>query len=179
MHKLLSYLTFRWKSGNQHGLHSPFVYQLLTKGIYEANLHEEFIANDENISKIDLIILKIVCYFQPSEVIMSELFRNKCAVVKEFLKIEKKQTYKIDLLNGNEINQLDLEGYQSNQIILIREPHFSKEIEQKWDQLVSDKKSIVSIDFYHVGLLFFRTEQQKQHFILRTTSKTKYFKWFR
>ncbi|WP_417885725.1 O-methyltransferase [Zunongwangia sp.] len=35
MHQALAYFRFLWKSQNQHGLHSPFVYQLVTCCFYD------------------------------------------------------------------------------------------------------------------------------------------------
>ena len=40
--QLKSYLTFLLKSQNQHGLHSPFVYDLVTKCFYDRSDHKEY-----------------------------------------------------------------------------------------------------------------------------------------
>ena len=45
--KTYSYLKFLLKSQNQHGLHSPFVYYFVTKGLYK-----------QKIKNIDLLELK-------------------------------------------------------------------------------------------------------------------------
>ena len=39
---LKSYLKFLWKSKNEHGVHSPFVYDLVTKCFYEKTYYPEY-----------------------------------------------------------------------------------------------------------------------------------------
>ena len=39
---LLSYLKFLWQSKNEHGIHSPFVYNLVTKCFYETTNYPEY-----------------------------------------------------------------------------------------------------------------------------------------
>ncbi|MBA6152719.1 O-methyltransferase [Gelidibacter maritimus] len=42
MHQLLSYIKFLLKSKNQHGVHSPFVYDLVTTCFYDRKKHTEY-----------------------------------------------------------------------------------------------------------------------------------------
>ena len=44
MHQILSYIKFLLKSSNQHGVHSPFVYDLVTKCFYDRTEHPEYAA---------------------------------------------------------------------------------------------------------------------------------------
>ncbi len=43
MRIILSYLTFLWKSKNEHGVHSPFVFDLVTKCFYDKNQYFEYL----------------------------------------------------------------------------------------------------------------------------------------
>lgn len=42
MHQILSYIKFLLKSSNQHGVHSPFVYNLVTKCFYDKTIYPEY-----------------------------------------------------------------------------------------------------------------------------------------
>ena len=42
MYQILSYIKFLFKSTNQHGVHSPFVYQLVTKCFYDTSYHDAY-----------------------------------------------------------------------------------------------------------------------------------------
>ena len=42
LHSIKSYLKFLWNSKNQHGVHSPFVYNLVTKCFYDKTNYEEY-----------------------------------------------------------------------------------------------------------------------------------------
>ena len=42
LHILKSYLKFLWNSKNEHGVHSPFVFDLVTKCFYDKKKHFEY-----------------------------------------------------------------------------------------------------------------------------------------
>lgn len=42
LHQILSYIKFLLKSSNQHGVHSPFVYDLVTKCFYDRTKYPEY-----------------------------------------------------------------------------------------------------------------------------------------
>lgn len=52
-------------------------------------------------------------------------------------------------------------------IIIIDDPHRSPEMEQAWQQITADPTVTLSIDLYHIGLLFLRPELPKQHYIVK------------
>jgi predicted O-methyltransferase YrrM len=45
--------------------------------------------------------------------------------------------------------------------------YWSKEMTKAWQQICQHPKATVTIDLFQVGLVFFRTEQPKQHFTLK------------
>ncbi len=45
--------------------------------------------------------------------------------------------------------------------------HWSPEMEQAWEQIKQHPKVMISIDLFWIGLIFFRTNQPKQDFVLR------------
>ena len=58
--------------------------------------------------------------------------------------------------------------YASNHTIFIFDDiHWSKEMEKAWREIVADEDVTVSIDLFCVGVVFFRKEITKQHFVLK------------
>jgi hypothetical protein len=45
--------------------------------------------------------------------------------------------------------------------------HWSKEMEQAWEIIKSHPQVTVTIDTFQWGLVFFRREQPKEHFVIR------------
>ncbi len=60
-----------------------------------------------------------------------------------------------------------LERCNENSIIILDDIHWSKEMNQAWQQIVSLPSVIISIDFFHFGMVHFKKGVEKQHFILR------------
>lgn len=53
-------------------------------------------------------------------------------------------------------------------ILIFDDIHWSKEMEQAWDEIRNDQAVTLSIDLFFIGLVFFRKEQKvKQHFVIR------------
>jgi len=53
-------------------------------------------------------------------------------------------------------------------ILIFDDIHWSKEMEQAWDEIRTDASVTLSIDLFFIGLVFFRKEQKiKQHFVIR------------
>jgi len=45
--------------------------------------------------------------------------------------------------------------------------HWSPEMEQTWEEIKAHPKALITVDLFFMGLVFFRTNQPKQHFKLR------------
>lgn len=53
-------------------------------------------------------------------------------------------------------------------ILIFDDIHWSKEMEQAWDEIRKDEAVTLSIDLFFIGLVFFRKEhKEKQHFTIR------------
>ncbi|MDH3322407.1 MAG: class I SAM-dependent methyltransferase [Flavobacteriaceae bacterium] len=55
VHKIQSYIKFLKRSSNQHGVHSPFVYNFITKCLYN---HDEYDGNYEHFKEFKASLLK-------------------------------------------------------------------------------------------------------------------------
>jgi predicted O-methyltransferase YrrM len=55
-----------------------------------------------------------------------------------------------------------------NSILIFDDIHWSKEMEQAWEEIKEHPSVRVTIDLFFIGLVFFRKEQkEKEHFIIR------------
>ncbi len=60
-----------------------------------------------------------------------------------------------------------LQHSNNNSVIAIGNIHASAQMEAAWQAIKNDPNVTVTIDTYHLGLVFFRHGQAKQHFIVR------------
>lgn len=60
-----------------------------------------------------------------------------------------------------------LEFANTNSVFVIADIHWSREMETAWSRMQAHPRVTLSLDLFHLGLLFFRTEpQQKEHFTI-------------
>jgi predicted O-methyltransferase YrrM len=56
----------------------------------------------------------------------------------------------------------------TNQTVFIfHDIHQSQEMERAWQEIIQTQSITLSLDFYRLGVVFFKKELSKQHFILR------------
>lgn len=60
-----------------------------------------------------------------------------------------------------------LKYFHNNSIVAVNNIHKSKEIEEVWRKIITQKEVTISIDLFFIGLVFFRKEQVKENFIIR------------
>jgi predicted O-methyltransferase YrrM len=256
--QIKSYLKFLWHSKNEHAVHSPFVFNLLTKCFYDKkpkpeysiikNYRSSLIKNKNTINVTDFgagsrvfksnsrqisqiaktagitpkraeLLFRITNYFQPDTILeigtslglaTSALalgnprasivtlegcqetanqcqlqlqkfnFNNVNSIITEFndyLKNHRPSTinYQLIYFDGNHSKKATLEYFElllptiTNETVWIFDDiHWSAEMEESWEIIKDHPKVTVSIDTFQWGLVFFRYEQPKQHFIIRT-----------
>ncbi len=52
-------------------------------------------------------------------------------------------------------------------VFIFDDIHWSKGMEEAWEYIINDKRVTISIDLFHLGLVFFRKGTVKQDFIIR------------
>nr|WP_309760799.1 class I SAM-dependent methyltransferase [Flavobacterium sp.] len=259
--QIKSYLQFLWRSKNEHAVHSPFVFSLLTKCFYDKKSKPEYavlrkyrnslLANKNTIEVTDFgagskvfksntrvvaqiaktagisrkraeLLFRITYYFQPDSVLeigtslglataalslgsqsvgikakittlegcpntiaiaKSQLqlfnFDNVNPIVTEFssfLGDIQLQTlnFKLIYFDGNHSKKATLDYFDlllptiTNETVwIIDDIHWSPEMKNAWEIIKTHPKVTVTIDTFQWGLVFFRREQPKQHFIIR------------
>lgn len=282
MHIIISYLKFLLRSSNQHGVHSPFVYSLVTKGFYDRKKYPAYgvlknfrrsllkdkkvievtdfgagsrvfksskrkvseIAKNAGISpKRARLLNRLVKYLQVDNAlelgtsvglgtaamaagnkvevtsiegcpetakVAEEKFKefglkNVDLQVGRFKEVlensgqrrvdsgpektlipnslstqrttnHKQQTTHYDLIyiDGNHQKKATLEYFQmllptvhNDSIMIFDDIHWSPEMEEAWEEIKLHSAVKVSIDTFQWGLIFFRREQEKEHFVIR------------
>ena len=160
--KLIARIQFLLTSTNQHGVHSPFVFDFVTKGLYPKSAkfeHHKVHITAKNLSKKELKILqKIGAYFEVEHVYTHQ---------KE-LENSLNSDYKILFIN-------DIENFYLNDsfsampklCLVFHRIHRKLKAQQQWKSICENKQATVTIDLYYFGLVFFRKEQEKEHFKIR------------
>jgi predicted O-methyltransferase YrrM len=255
--KISSYLKFLYHSKNEHGVHSPFVFDLLTKCFYDKKKYPEykilktyrnsllsntgmievtdfgagskvFKSNKRQISTIAKmagistkrakLLFRIVRYFQPSSILeigtslglatsslslgnpnskiitlegcpmtaaQGELqlqkfnFSNAHSIIAEFstyLQTINHQPSTINLIyfDGNHSKKATLEYFErllptitNDSVWIFDDIHWSQDMEDAWELIKNHTTVKVTIDTFQWGLVFFRQEQEKEHFVIR------------
>ncbi|AIY13612.1 hypothetical protein M667_10545 [Cellulophaga baltica NN016038] len=159
---LLRYLSFLFSSTNQHGVHSPFVYTLVTKGLYKKDKYT-------SIKSLNTA-LKLLDYFKISEINLKDQNETfKALITEKFPNIgldnnSESFIYLDNLSDKNVLFLKELERFNNDTLIYIN--NINKNYAH-WQALITLEKIKVSIDTFHGGILFFRREQVKEHFKIR------------
>ncbi len=181
--RIQSYLQFLWHSKNEHGVHSPFIFLLLTQGLYnkKIKLPVAALSTYKGVnSKKSRLLFKIVRYFSPKSI----LIVGDTTFEKEVMALANpKATIDIALDSANydciyihsqqfpfitneRIEQM-LNTTENDSFWILENIHANPAAEALWQTLQQNPKVTVTIDTYHFGLVFFRKEQAKEHFIIR------------
>ncbi|SHI38077.1 Predicted O-methyltransferase YrrM [Mesonia phycicola] len=252
--QLKSYLKFLVSSRNQHGVHSPFVYSLVTKCFYDRknkNAYQKIsayrkdifqqkkeinvtdfgagsrvfksnkrkvaaIAKNAGISwKRSKLLYRLSTYLEYSNVLelgtsvglataslaankklnvftiegcpqtahiatqtlqKHQLYNAKVTVGK-FEEILKNYSHKIDLayIDGNHSKEATLKNFElllklkhNDSLFIFDDIYWSEEMLQAWEEIKNHPEVTVTIDTFYWGLVFFRKEQAKEHFKIRS-----------
>lgn len=253
----VNYLTYRLKSTSEHGVHSPFVFDLVTNVIYNKvdfyvykeieAVRTHLLESEKTIEFEDLgagslktqskkrkieeiakysvkpkkysqLLFRLVNHFQPTQIlelgtslgittsylakanskgkiISVEGTKEIAAVAKEnFTQLEIKNVEQIIGNFDNElpallnkIEKLDfvffdgnhrkdatlnyfyqcLEKANDKSVFVFDDIYWSSGMKQAWQEIKNNTKVTVTIDLFFMGIVFFRQEQVKQHFIIK------------
>ena len=255
-----SYIKFLLNSTNEHGVHSPFVFDLITKCFHDKTIYPEynvlknyrkfllenkntievtdfgagsrvFKSNNREIAKIAQtagissknaeLLFRITHYFQPknileigtslglatsalssgnqnAEVISLEGCPNTMAITKEMFqnssfkfnsenikfvntKFEdylsncqlKTENWQLIYFDGNHSKKATLAYFETllptisnDSVWIFDDIHWSLDMEEAWDSIKNHPEVSVTIDTFQWGIVFFRKEQNKEHFII-------------
>ncbi len=187
--RITSYLKFLLKSTNQHGVHSPFVYDVVTKCFYDTNkpvahksikrLYKDYNGKRSiNSLKTTKLLNHLSSYFGFTKVAIidnSSDFVSKVLSIDNSISIvdidEQDDLCDLIYVNLNTTNLKSLENLFSkthnNSLIIVSNIYQSKENTLTWKKVKCLSAVRVTIDTYSLGFIFFRKEQVKEHFTIR------------
>ncbi len=164
MHNLIKHLKFLLSSTNQHGVHSPFVYNYVTKCLYSGQNYKG--------TKTTMVLLKSIRYFEIKNVwFPSNQKAVKNRIVTEFKSIEfKNDPYDLIYMDVSDFESkfsLLSNNIHNDTVLLLDSIYKDKENINLWKTIKKRKEVIVTIDMFYCGAIFFRQEQVKEHFKVR------------
>ncbi|WP_430905844.1 hypothetical protein [Maribacter sp. 2-571] len=165
---LLRYLGFLLTSTNRHGVHSPFVYKLVTQCIHDGTRF--FLQKRKSL----LVLKKTIAYFKPQQLYFyggdPQLALKYGATTSELEKGN--EPYDLAFVDAATLarpNAMDhLKAYaHNNSVLLIDSIQATREHRVFWEKLKIDPRVTVTVDLFFCGFVFFRKEQAKEHFKIR------------
>ena len=191
LHILKSYIKFLYHSKNEHGVHSPFVFDLVTKCLYDNTKYPKYSLLKNN-SKRARLFFRIIRYFKPKTILEignpteldTNLFSSEIISIEDFEKNKlskndktfdfRLSTFDFIYFNQNESQKTTLAYFElllptikNDSVWMINDIHKSTENENTWEIIKKHPKVKVTIDTFHFGMVFFRAEQEKEHFVIR------------
>lgn len=93
----------------------------------------------------------------------------------EYLAKNHSETYDLIFIDGDHNGERTLSYFNSllknvhnSSVIIFDDIYWSKDMTEAWQKIIANEKVTVSIDTYQWGIVFFRKEQMKEHFVIRT-----------
>lgn len=165
MFEILQHLKFLLTSTNQHGVHSPFIYNYVTKCLYSKTSY--------SYSKSVNIFLKSIVYFGAKQVWVPENKQLEKIVHKHFTEVRFSENFfSILFLSACDHETVDTmlskeNCIQNDSLLIIDAIYSSQDKKRIWEKIKLHEKVRVTVDMFYCGAVFFRQEQAKEHFNIR------------
>lgn len=166
MSGIFSKVHFWFQAKNRHGVHSPFIYEFLDRAVYTPGVKQ-------GVSR-ERLLRAVRVHFNPKCIWMaSNLPAN--SEVREDPEADSTLTGPpFDLLvfdkPSHEVGEIlnDPGQWHNDSIVYLGNLRGSASAYAMWEQISLHPSIRVVVESYREGLLFFRKEQAKQHFKIRT-----------
>ncbi len=163
LHAVTKFLQYKWRAKSRHGIHSPFVYDLIDHVLLDKGpIDRTHIIKSPGLSlTYENLISRIAAYYGYKTILSLPLTGKP---------------QQADLLLFNETapgewQQLLNEYYPiltNESAVIVSHIHKTREHSTAWKKLCAHDSVRMSIDLYGIGLFFFKKEfKEKQHFILK------------
>lgn len=166
---LFDYLKFWFTAFNEHGIHSPFVFNLLTKGLYSSD------SRWKGKARKNQFIDRMLVYFAPQQIatwqgkkptielgqIPIVTYQENVIIPYDFILFQIESSAVMPTVRAV------AQTMHNNSVWLIDRREKHPVMEKYWQEVVASSEMVVTLDFYYFGVAFKRKEQLKQHFKLR------------
>ncbi len=159
-------IQFLLSATNEHGVHSPFVYDYITKCLYAGT----------NIGKNKSweILQKSIPYFGAERLALCGTYKQRTDLLsKQFPTVSYNQK-PYDIIAIDVTDPLLMASITSKKstihndtMVLVDNIHLNRNNLLIWKGIKENNEVTVTIDLYYCGLVFFRREQAKEHFKIR------------
>ncbi|MEP0213393.1 MAG: hypothetical protein ABJD66_09285 [Cellulophaga sp.] len=156
MFQFIAHLHFLLKATNQHGVHSPFIYNYVTKCLYNKEKTHP--------NKSYNVVLKSIAYFKiKTAFVASEKLKKNITTNLNYTKTSVDFGY----LNYPDLDKFTAINYHNNTMVFVDNIYSSKQTKETWEQIKLLKNVTVTVDVFYGAAVFFRKEQAKEHFKIR------------
>ncbi|NER16013.1 hypothetical protein [Spongiivirga citrea] len=164
------YYKFLLRSTNKHGVHSPFVYDLITK-CFKWDCNRGRIYRTTEVQ----MLRSLASYFNVQTIATDgDLKRMPILIEKDYkwgdLDSISNETDFIIIFKPKNMRALVeevLPSLKNDVCIALVDVYRKRKSIRAWKTHQKNEDITASIDFYKISLLFKRKEQQKQHFVIR------------
>lgn len=186
----LSYTSFLWNSIDDHGIHSPFMFRFVSKAFYargpRLSKKEHKVQNMQVGYPQAELMYRILNYMRPAKSFVIGEDADKVIEMLRYAGEENKiklwffspmapipggadftvvaDTKKEAIMASFERILSDI---HNDTVCIIPNIHDTPQTEAAWQEIINHPNVTVTVDLYHLGLVFFRREQVHQHFMVR------------
>ncbi|MEI8278803.1 MAG: hypothetical protein WCG87_03510 [Bacteroidota bacterium] len=160
LHEFGQFLIYKWQAKTRHGIHSPFVYDLIDNVLRDKSpLRSTHSINCPGLElKYENLINRIADYYNYNNIVSLPTENNDADMLLMFSTVN---TW-IKTIKAHQHLLKD------NSMVIITDIHKTLAHTTEWNKLCADSFVQMSIDIYQIGFLLFRKEfKEKQHFKLQ------------
>ncbi len=188
-----SYTNFLWSSANAHGVHSPFVFGFISKCFYSKTpklTKKEYKSLNTPIdyTTAELLFRIINCSRSAKLFVLGKDAAPVTEMLRKLGEMHNLQLWFFSPLapipGGADLAYISGAGKSdilplfeeiipniyNDKVCIIGNIHATPQTEAAWEAIKNDPRVTVTIDTYHLGLVFFRRGQAGQHFAIRANT---------
>lgn len=164
--KAFFWFNYKLFSNSLHGTHSPFVYKFLEEVVYKnstINSDKYYLRASSNSKKYNELLLRMIQYFQFNSII--ESYNKTESDIIENINIIELMIFGVSETNDT-LYEHSLKKINECSIFVIDGVRSTDNQLNFWKKIQSDHRAIVTIDLFEIGIVFFRTQQPKENFLI-------------